>query len=170
MIETTLRPATELDADLLARIHTLSWQTAYRGILPTKYLDHDILRERQLYWQQAMTKAPSDERLVLIAEDKHGEAIGFVSGEWDRDCGYGALLDHFHVLPEHQGKGGGWQLMEAFMAWARQLGVSRLYLYVLDQNENAIRFYERRGWRFADHHVGHLGGVDLASRRYEYIF
>jgi len=46
----TLRAATVDDTALIASMHTRSWASAYRGILPDTYLDRDLQGERVAHW------------------------------------------------------------------------------------------------------------------------
>lgn len=164
---TKLRPATVVDTALIASMHTISWQQSYRTLLPDRYLDHDIVEERLGYWEDKMAKSPPHQ-MTKIAENDEGQAIGFFCGDWNPE-NRTALLDNLHVLPEHQGKGAGGILMRAFKTWAvEECGAKQLYLFVLEQNRNAIEFYERTGWVLAESFRSTLAGSDVPSRRYVY--
>ncbi|MGH8781604.1 N-acetyltransferase family protein [Paraburkholderia sp.] len=164
----TLRPATVADAALIASIHAASWQATYRGLLPDAFLDSEVTRERSTYWRDRMNSPGAGRRLVRIAE-RAGEAIGFVCVEREIDAPWGVLLDNLHALPAHQGIGAGKLLMRAAQDWAREQGESQLYLYVLEGNDPAIRFYERQGWEFSGAEPDHLGGIDITALRYVYL-
>jgi GNAT superfamily N-acetyltransferase len=144
----TLRPATEADADLIAAIHSASWQATYRGLLPDAFLDGEVTQERASYWRARMSAPGAERRTVLVAE-RAGEPIGFVCVERQPDSPWGVLLDNLHALPAHQGIGAGKLLMRAAQDWAREQGEAQLYLYVLEGNASAIAFYERQGWQFS---------------------
>ncbi len=47
----TLRAATAQDARHIARLHTLSWQTAYSHILPATYLSDEVPTEHATRWR-----------------------------------------------------------------------------------------------------------------------
>jgi GNAT superfamily N-acetyltransferase len=163
----SLRPATALDADLIASIHAASWQATYRGLLPDAFLDGEVTRERAAYWQ-ARLNAPGAERRNVVIAERAGEPIGFACVERQPDSAWGVLLDNLHALPGHQGIGVGKLLMQAAVDWTRAQGESRLYLYVLEGNTPAIGFYERQGWKFAGAEPDHMGGVDITALRYVY--
>jgi GNAT superfamily N-acetyltransferase len=163
----SLRPATPADADLIASIHSVSWQTTYRGLLPAAFLDGEVTRERAAYWQVRLNAPGAERRNVVIAEIA-GEPIGFACVEWQPDSAWGVLLDNLHALPGHQGIGVGKLLMRAAVDWARAQGETQLYLYVLEGNTPAIGFYERQGWQFAGAEPDHMGGVDITALRYVY--
>jgi GNAT superfamily N-acetyltransferase len=163
----SLRPATPADADLIASIHSASWQATYRGLLPDAFLDGEVTRERAAYWQARLNAPGAERRNVVIAEIA-GEPIGFVCVERQPDSAWGVLLDNLHALPARQGIGVGKLLMRAAVDWARAQGESQLYLYVLEGNTPAIGFYERQGWQFAGAEPDHMGGVDITALRYVY--
>jgi ribosomal protein S18 acetylase RimI-like enzyme len=89
---------------------------------------------------------------LLIAEDD-GRAIGYamvsVSGgqatlaTGDRV----AELETLSVAGGERGRGVGRALMDAAYAVIDELGATEVMLYVLDGNDDAIRFYERYGLR-----------------------
>ena len=162
-----LRPATEADADLIAAIHSASWQATYRGLLPEGFLNGEVVHERASYWRARMSAPGADRRIVLIAE-RAGEPIGFVCVERQPDSPWGVLLDNLHALPAHQGIGAGKLLMRAAQDWAREHGEAQLYLYVLEGNAPAIAFYERQGWQFSGAEPDQMGGVDITALRYVY--
>jgi GNAT superfamily N-acetyltransferase len=163
----SLRPATAADADLIASIHSASWQAAYRGLLPDAFLDNEVMRERAIYWRARLIAPGAERRSVVIAECA-GEPIGFMCVERQPESSWGVLLDNLHALPGHQGMGVGKLLMGAAADWARAQGETQLYLYVLEGNTAAIGFYERQGWQFAGAEPDHMGGVDITALRYVY--
>ena len=58
------------------------------------------------------------------------------------------------VRREHRGRGVGTSLVEALISWASQHSVTRLELEVFSNNPQAIRLYERLGFRQEGSRVG----------------
>jgi ribosomal protein S18 acetylase RimI-like enzyme len=56
-----------------------------------------------------------------------------------------AELDTISVLPDERGQGLGGRLMDAVYAELRRRGIGELELAVMAGNDDAVRFYERRG-------------------------
>ena len=54
-------------------------------------------------------------------------------------------LESLSVLPEERGNGLGGRLMDAVFEELRRLGVEEIVLAVMEGNDDAVRFYERRG-------------------------
>lgn len=140
-----IREATPADAEAVARLHVESWQTAYRGILLEDYLENDALRERIATWQERFSKNFQKPMFVLIAE-LGDEMVGFVCVFTEEDLVYGSFVDNLHVVPRLTGRGLGRELLSAaaerLVADGSRVG---LYLWVIEQNEKARRFYEKAG-------------------------
>ncbi|MGU3776707.1 N-acetyltransferase family protein [Burkholderia metallica] len=161
----TLRAATAHDAHHIARLHTLSWQTAYSHILPATYLSDEVPTEHATRWRQYLDRNEKEWGLVLIAE-LNGEPVGFVSAERPVDPALGVLLDCLHVDPSHHGSGTGKRMIEAVRAWARTLGVDTVHLKVLEDNARAIGFYEHNGWQLAHIETSRIGRMEVTDRIY----
>ncbi|WP_304457852.1 GNAT family N-acetyltransferase [Alicyclobacillus sendaiensis] len=61
-----------------------------------------------------------------------------------------------------EGIGVGTRLLQAVEDAAKQAGVSRVTLITSNDNLKAMRFYQRRGYRF---HAVHVGAIDEARKR-----
>nr|WP_244107502.1 GNAT family N-acetyltransferase [Burkholderia cenocepacia] len=162
---TTLRAATPHDANHIARLHTLSWQTAYSHILPASYLSDEVPTEHAVRWRKYFDRNENEWGLVLIAES-NGEPVGFVSAERPVDPALGVLLDCLHVHPSHHGGGTGKRMIEAVRAWARSIGVDKVHLQVLEGNVRAIGFYEHNGWQLAGVETSRIGQTEVTDRIY----
>jgi GNAT superfamily N-acetyltransferase len=161
-----LRPATVTDAPMIARLHAESWRAAYRGFYRDDYLDGDIVEERLAVWRERFDP-PADNQYVLLATDG-GDALGFVCAYGDHDPVWGTLVDNLHVLPAHQGRGLGRRLLASAAAWSRQrYPDAGLYLWVIDGNARARRFYELLGGQPRDSEVSEPpGGGAITGVRY----
>ncbi|GJH18199.1 GNAT family N-acetyltransferase [Caballeronia novacaledonica] len=160
----TLRAATVDDTALIASMHTRSWASAYRGILPDTYLDRDLQGERVAHWNTRMKDVAAGAASVFIAEHE-GEPVGFICLVEPDETG-SVLVDNLHAMPGHRGLGTGTVMLDEAARWARSRGARQLYLSVLEQNAAAIGFYESRGWKCAEREADHAGGIDVFSLRY----
>ena len=86
-----------------------------------------------------------------------GEPIAFACVFAPDESG-SALLNNLHARPDRKGEGAGSALMDAAARWARERGAAAMHLKVVQGNEAAARFYERRGWRFAGTEQDEFGG------------
>lgn len=94
--------------------------------------------------------------------------IGFACAYGGHDETWGSFLDNIHVRPKHQRRGVGARLMAEVAAWCRaNYADCGLYLWVLEQNRGAQRFYQRLG---ASDQGGEIseppGGGQIHGRRY----
>lgn len=58
-----------------------------------------------------------------------------------------AYLGFMYVLPEYRGQGVNKRIIENLAEWARARDVTEMRLEVYDQNETAIRAYEKAGFQ-----------------------
>ncbi len=91
--------------------------------------------------EEIQKKLMRDPDLFLIAE-QDGKVIGTVLGGFD---GRRGMVYHLAVAADHRHQGFGEALMQAVEDRLRDKGCLRYYLLVTQDNENAIRFYEKRG-------------------------
>ena len=142
------RAATRDDADAIADLHAASWRATYRGSMRDAYLDGDVAGERRALWRERLG-APSASQHVVVAEDA-GEVLGFACAYGAADPTWGTELDNLHVGRAAQSRGIGARLLRATARWARAAHADAgLYLWVVDRNTGARRFYERHGARDA---------------------
>ncbi len=140
----TYRPARSTDAERIALLHANSWQENYRGIWQDQFLDHDVIADRLKVWQGKL-QHPAPNQFTLLAESA-GELVGFVCGYTNYDDHWGTLLDNLHVAKHYKGSGIGKKLIREFALWANENApASKLYLWVLEENRAARKFYDYLG-------------------------
>jgi ribosomal protein S18 acetylase RimI-like enzyme len=160
---TAIRMAGAADAGAIADLHTASWREVYRGILPDRYLDHEIVGERRRYWSEALA-APTG-GFVLIA--CHGKTpSGFIAVTRDGEPGFDAVIDSLHVAAASRGTGLGRRLMGQAAARLLEDGASSVCLRVFDANTDAIRFYRRLGGRRDGTGIDGFAGANMPDTRY----
>lgn len=140
----TLREATLADAPAIAALHAESWRFAYRGAYSDEYLDGDVFQDRARVWQERLSSPPPNQYIIL-AEDADG-LVGFACAYGADDERWGTLVDNLHVRPDRHRQGTGKRLLAEVAAWClTEHAGSGLYLWVLEQNARARRFYESLG-------------------------
>jgi ribosomal protein S18 acetylase RimI-like enzyme len=142
-----IRDATVKDVAAIAALHAESWRSGYRTILSDDYLEKEVYRERLALWQERFSRTPRKAMFVMVAE-ANSTLVGFVCVFPDEDSVFGSFLDNLPVAPTMTGQGIGRKLLsEAATRLATNGSCSGLYLWVIEQNERARRFYERAGAR-----------------------
>jgi GNAT superfamily N-acetyltransferase len=132
------------DVEEIAALHADSWRRNYRGAYLDSYLDGDVLTDRLVVWRERITR-PEVTFYTVVGE--YGRMFaGFAHVNLDDDPTWGALLENLHVTHELKGLGVGTRLMAASArAVVDATPGAGLYLWVLDVNAAAQRFYAARG-------------------------
>lgn len=151
------------DRMMISRVYELSWKFAYKGIIPQDYLD-SIPEGR---WAPNLDR---EGRSTLVCVDG-GEIVGtssFCATRFDQFPGWGEIVS-IYLLPEQIGKGCGRALMDAALAALKAQGYEKVFLWVLEENARARKFYERYGFSAAgDVLDSEIGGKALREVRYVY--
>ncbi|WP_124728508.1 GNAT family N-acetyltransferase [Staphylospora marina] len=109
------------------------------------------------------------ETMVTRGKTHHvGDLEAFIA--WDNETRVGAATYHpgteeWELLSLNATVGGsgiGTMLLTAFEQAARQAGVRRVWLITSNDNLDALRFYQRRGYRIV---AVHPGAIDEARKR-----
>jgi ribosomal protein S18 acetylase RimI-like enzyme len=157
-----IRPATSADLPDVGRIHALSRNAAYAGLLPADALARVTPERQEAVWRERVADAPAQSALLVASGD--GEVVGFTQGESRDGVGH---LNAIHLLPERQGSGAGQALHDALLARFVAWGCISATLYVVRGNERAQSFYRRNGWTHDGTTSSHeVGGVDVPVLRY----
>ena len=141
-----VREATLEDAAAIGRVQVASWRHFYAGILPDAVLAAQDAAVRAGRWASWIGEAGSARR-VLVGE-LDGAVAGFAAFGPGRDPpgdapGAGELYA-VYLAPEAAGRGLGRAMMGAAEAGLAAYGAA--FLWVLEDNARARRFYEAAGW------------------------
>lgn len=143
-----IRQAVETDAEAIATLKTRSWQSAYRGQLPDRFLD-DLsleLASRIDYWRTHISTQPSAKHEIwtAVCDGDLRAFAAFGPARRNDEAGFGEVYA-LYVDPPHCGQGvGGSLLTHAVQRLSRDY--TNAILWVLESNVGARRFYERAGW------------------------
>ncbi len=148
-------------ASAASHIYALSWKTAYRGMLPDSYLDQLSLER----WTPLLQNSSYEGYLLR----EGGGFVATCSVAPARDPGmpgWGEIIS-LYVLPEQFGRGYGTALFDFAQRRLQEMCYRRFYLWVLEQNFRARRFYQRNGFSFCgDRAALYIGGGSFAELRY----
>jgi ribosomal protein S18 acetylase RimI-like enzyme len=163
----TVRTGSAADLPRIAELHAASWRVAYRRILPDAFLDGALIEDRRAHWSEVTDRMASSDRL-LIAESE-GALLGFVAA-WTSEAlgcesGFDLYIDNLHVRPELRGQNLGEHLMRMLAGSLVDTGEVRAYLWLLDGNEPAHRFYLRLGGRDGEHRLAAMAGTTVSETR-----
>jgi len=102
---------------------------------------------------------------IWIAEDETGRMLGSIAMV---DVGqHVGQLRWFLLVPEARGIGLGHRLLETALAYARDRGVLRIFLWSFAELGDARRLYERAGFRVSETRTGRVWGAERTELRME---
>ena len=138
----TIRLAIPSDAPDMAEIVMRSWEIAYKDIVPADYIKERNANLPQRY------KIPDDNTTYHVIQFD-GKTIGIMTVAPSQDDD---LDDSFYDLqaiylhPDYFHQGIGTVAMEYAFEIARGLGKTNMTVWLLEDNHNAEKFYEKCGF------------------------
>jgi GNAT superfamily N-acetyltransferase len=143
-MDIVIRLATSSDAPNMAEVHMRSWEAAYKDIIPIDYI-RERNAGRPALWDRILEKENTTQ-YIIEKDDKTAGMLGIdVSRDNDvDDCTY--ELTGLYLLPEYFYQGIGTQTMEFAFIKARSLKMKVMTVWLLENNHNAKRFYEKCGF------------------------
>jgi len=160
-----IREATISDADGIARAHTASWRTSYRGLLPDHVLARIDVDQRAASWRRTLQDRSL---LTLVAYDTtHHDIVGLCDAGKSRTPATHAGEVYRMYLEHHARRHGlGREMFELVTAWLRGRGLSSLVIWVLDNNHHARRFYAAMGGRPGERVASSVSGFPVIEQAY----
>jgi len=163
----TIRKAVFEDAAEIANVHINSWREAYKGLLSEEFLKDRPLffKNRYELWKKVTV---NESQVTLVAECKVNGVVGFVNGTNGRDDG---LQDYaevwcIYLLEKYHGQKIGFNLLKSYFDAHVELGFSKGYLWVLEDNPT-ISFYEKTGGKHnGKTNVDEIGGEEVVELLY----
>lgn len=103
--------------------------------------------------QEKLTANLKDEFLEYYFINLDDECIGFILVNYqanlpEQTTPEAAELKKIYILPNYKGGGIGTSVFKQFIEIVRSKEKNILFLYVIDQNSPAIRFYEKTGFKY----------------------
>ncbi len=139
-----IRIAEYSDFESIADLHVRSWKAHYQDILDSEYLDDEALSDRLVIWQTRLTNPPFNQHILLLEEE--GELLGFICAFGNHDFDRGSIIESLHIDPDYRRRGLGKVLIREMAKWIEQYFPDNgVYLEVLEQNRQAIDFYDHIG-------------------------
>jgi ribosomal protein S18 acetylase RimI-like enzyme len=140
-----IRRAELADATGIAQVHVAAWRSAYRGLLPDDLLERLSIADSARRWQGRIAQ-PWGHIFVAEREGIVGFAACGETRDEDVDREKVGELYVIYVHPAEWRQGLGRALLQEALRCLQEEGFERVLLWVLQGNEQAIRFYERAGF------------------------
>lgn len=162
-----IRFAVPEDAKAVAEIHVEAWRSAYAAILPEAFLTSLTVSSRQTFWSQFLAEKQGDLQVAMEGDRR----VGWINTGPCRDVDAvreDAEIWAFYVSPAAWSKGVGRELWVSARTHLMAKGHQTCHLWVLAQNDQAIRFYEAAGFVRADASAKtfELGGSTVKELRF----
>lgn len=149
------------DFEAIGNIYSCSWKIAYRGMISQDYLNE--LSGNQ--WSSVLRDSAYDSYVIMEGE-KYVGTSSICAARDEKMAGWGEIIS-IYLLPEYFGKGYAKQLLDCALNDLLEKGYQSIYLWVLDKNIRAQKFYEKHGFKFnGDSAAITIGGQELAEVRY----
>lgn len=160
-----IKKASINDTEIISSIHALSWKSAYRGMIPSQYLDN--LEDN--FWVNAfdnwITKAELIVKIIFQDEKPVG-CIAYGDSRDDKFSNCGEIVS-IYILPDYFHKGYGQRLLDSALEDMKSMGHKNIYLWALEENNRARRFYEKNKFKYnGDKHHFEIMDKQLTNLRY----
>ena len=154
-----VRKATKKDISRIAEIIVFGKRVAYRSIFQNDVVSFNEIQVVPL-WEE-YNNHPEQIENMLVFDD------GIVKGVINyKQVGDEAEICEFYVESFFKGQGIGRKLLEHVIAESKESGKSRIFLWVLEENGAARRFYEANGF-CASGEICLVEGTDKVDMYYE---
>jgi GNAT superfamily N-acetyltransferase len=160
-----IRKATLEDVGGIARAHTASWRTSYRGVLPDAVLDRIDVSQRAASWRKVIGNPAV---LTLVAYDtSQQDIVGLCDAGVSRGAhAYAGEVYRMYFVHHARRHGLGREMFELVTAWLRSRDLASMVIWVLETNHPARRFYEAMGGRAASRAASSVSGFPVIELAY----
>ena len=148
----------EYDASIIRDIAHKGWIASYSRFFPRDVIETFLTEVYQTH--KLLMTFQSKYDLVLIIETSKGEALGFAHVRLAKHGRFADLI-RLYMYPEQTGKGFGKVLIHAVFDELKARNIEMLRVDVHAENEGAIRFYEREGFKFFSRARGMIQNWDV---------
>ena len=151
-----VRIADQKDSNIVGNVHFMAWKSAYRGIFPDEYIESDTPSKRS----EEFLDSIKDDRCTYFLLEEAGQAAGIVKIREEDNT---LEIESIYILDEYRGKGFGRQFIDFIKTYRPQADI---FLWVLEVNTNARRFYENNGFVMSGESRTIKRGTEFVQLRY----
>lgn len=151
------------DRYAISHVYEASWKSAYKDIVPQAYLDSIP----EGHWVTVLDD-PAWHTLIMLDGEKVVGTSSYCSSRFLDMNGWGEIIS-VYLLPDYCGKGYGKQLLQSAIDGLVQMGYEDIFLWVLEDNIRARRFYQSYGFEHSHVFLDYdIGGKKLREVQYVY--
>lgn len=164
-----IRCAQSSDSAAISQIYAASWRCAYRGMVPQQYLDElrdDFWTEKFQLW---LSRGALQADLAFV-DGKLAGCVAYGNSRYEKRPGWGEIVS-IYIHPDFYRKGMGTRLLQSALSYLKAQNCEGCFLWVLRENRNAQRFYEKNGFTpSGDTCLSEIMGEQLTDLCYCHIF
>lgn len=146
-----IEPVNEQNIDIAAAIHSESWKESHRAFCAPDFVE---LHSQEHQKEYLLEKMKAGTLLYMLFDEASGKNVGIVSVTEN-------LIEDLYILPAEQNKGYGTKLLR----FACSKCPDKPTLWILENNLNAARLYQREGFSL----TGRRNNIDKGLDEIEFI-
>lgn len=146
-----IEPVNEQNIDIAAAIHSESWKESHRAFCNPDFVE---LHSQEHQKEYLLEKMKAGTLLYMLFDEASGKNVGIVSVTEN-------LIEDLYILPAEQNKGYGTKLLR----FACSKCPDKPTLWILENNLNAARLYQREGFSL----TGRRNNIDKGLDEIEFI-
>lgn len=146
-----IEPVNEQNIDIAAAIHSESWKESHRAFCAPDFVE---LHSQEHQKEYLLEKMKAGTLLYMLFDEAYGKNVGIVSVTEN-------LIEDLYILPAEQNKGYGTKLLR----FACSKCPGKPTLWILENNLNAARLYQREGFSL----TGRRNNIDKGLDEIEFI-
>ena len=147
----------------ISRIYEESWKYTYKGLIPQHYLE-SIPEGRWV----ANLENPNWSTLVCVDSGRIVGTSSFCESRFSQFSGWEEIIS-IYLLPDYMGRGFGKVFFDSVIVELKKMGYRNIFVWVLEENLRARKFYEKEGFVMTDVYLDDsIGGKDVREIRYIY--
>jgi ribosomal protein S18 acetylase RimI-like enzyme len=121
-----------------------TWPKTFGQIIPEEQINYML---QLIYNEESLKNQILEKGHNFILAEKDGRSLGFTSYQVNYNSEPQLMIHKLYILPEAQGLGIGAKLLILLSEIAQQNKNNELRLKVYFKNTNAIKFYEKYGFK-----------------------
>lgn len=131
----------------MAEIQVAAWRRAYSGIMSPALLDALDINQKTAMWRNALERAGKGfYRVAEVNGRVEGFAVFGPARDKDLNGSESAEIVSINIDPDKWGFGLGRSLLSSMIERLSADGFESIVLWVVEQNERAMRLYQRNGF------------------------
>ena len=146
-----IEPVNKQNIDIAAAIHSESWKESHRAFCAPDFVE---LHSQEHQKEYLLEKMKAGTLLYMLFDEASGKNVGIVSVTEN-------LIEDLYILPAEQNKGYGTKLLR----FACSKCPDKPTLWILENNLNAARLYQREGFSL----TGRRNNIDKGLDEIEFI-